>query len=124
VDARRGDAAGAHRRLAALRAAKGNTSGPALFGLLSMEAKVAEVLGEWKKAAELRRRTIRMAEEWQDTGLAISQQVGLAHALGGMGDRAALQALLVDLLPRADRLGLRGVARELRALEQASAAPR
>ncbi len=117
VDARRGDAAAARRRLAKLqRAAAKDDSDSTRFTLLSVEALVAEVLGNWRHAAEARRETIRIATGWQTTGLLINQRLGLARALQGLGHRAELEKLVGDLLPQAERLGLHGVSRDLRTL--------
>jgi tetratricopeptide (TPR) repeat protein len=115
VDARHGDAASARRRLTALKKASADGSGPD-FGLLSTEARVAEVLGDWRHAVEVRRRTIRMASEWETAGLVLEERLGLARALHGMGDRPGLEKLVAELLPEVERLGLRGAARDLRAL--------
>ena len=57
-----------------------------------------------------------MATEWKTPGLRIQQQTHLAIALKGAGDRRALEKLLAELLPEAERLGLRGIARELRGM--------
>lgn len=122
VEARRGDARAAHRRLRALQSAAANEDSDASrYTFLSVEAQIAEVLGDWKKAAELRHQTIRITTDWKTTGLLIDQQVGLARALHGIGDRAALEKLTSDLLPQAERLGLYGVTRDLRALLAAPA---
>jgi len=115
VDARRGDAASARRRLAALKKASADESSPD-FRLLSTEARVAEVLGDWRHAVEIRRQTIRMASEWETAGLVMEERLGLARSLHGMGDRRELEKLAAELLPEVERLGLRGVARDLRAL--------
>jgi len=74
------------------------------------------VLKDWKQAIALRRETVRMAAAWNARGLLIEQQLLLAEALHGAGDRAALEKLAAEVLPEAERLGLRGVARDLRAL--------
>ena len=116
ADASRGDLASAHRRLDVLRraaAADGTEAGE--FALLGVEARVAEAEGDWRRAVELRRRTIVMAKGWEATGLMIDQQASLARALHGAGDRAALEELAAELLPELDRRGLRGLARDLRA---------
>ena len=77
---------------------------------------MAAALGDWRHAVELRRETVRMATKWKTTGLRIEQQIHLANALHGSGDRHALEKLVAQLLPEVERLGLRGDARELRAL--------
>jgi len=120
VEARRGDGDAARRRLAALKAAIEEGSGTSLFGFLSAEARVAEALGDWRLAAANRRQTIRMASEWQSAGLLVEERLGLARALRGQGERAELGRLIGDLLPEAQRRGLHGAERELRALLAAS----
>jgi len=77
---------------------------------------VATALGDWPRAIELRRETIRMATEWNARGLVIAQQANLAEALHGAGDRRALEKLIAGMLPEVERHGLRGVERDLRAL--------
>ena len=117
ADARRGNREAAHRRLAILRkSAAEDDSDSAGFNLLVAEARIAEAEGDWKKAADLRRQLIRKATGWKARGLMIAQQAGLARALHGAGDRAGLETLVAELLPEVDRLGLRGIARDLRAL--------
>jgi len=114
VEARRGNAVAARRRLAALKQAADGSSSE--FTLLSAEARIDEVVGDWEHAAEIRRRTIRIAAKWETPGLAIDERVGLARALHGMGRRRELEKLVAEMLPEVERLGLRGVARDLRAL--------
>jgi tetratricopeptide (TPR) repeat protein len=117
TDARRGDAAGARRHLAVLRkAVEEDGSENTRFMLLGAEARVAAALKDWRRAAELRRETVRIAAAWKTRGLLIEQQTHLAYALKGAGDRRALEKLIAEMLPEVDRLGLRGIARELRAL--------
>ena len=116
VDARHGDGASARRRVEALRKASPARTGYTEFFFLSAEATVSEALGDWRDAARLRRRAIRMASEWNAAGLLMHERVGLARALHGMGNRRELEQLVAQLLPEVDRLGLRGDARDLRAL--------
>lgn len=117
TDARHGDAAAAQRRLAILRkVAEDDGSENARFTLLGTEARVAAALGDWPRAVELRRETVRLATKWKTRGLVIQQQVHLANALHELGDRRALEKLVAELLPEVERLGLRGIAHELRAL--------
>jgi hypothetical protein len=116
-DASRGDRAGAERRLAKLRkAAAEDGSEHAHFNLLAIEARVAAAAGDWGRAIELRRQTVRIASEWNERGLVIDQQTYLASALHGAGQRRALEELVAGLLPECERYGLRGIARDLRAL--------
>jgi hypothetical protein len=122
VDAKRGDRESAHRRLAALRkTAAEDDSDSTEFNLLVAEARIAEVEQDWPKAIALRHRSVAMAAGWKARGLMYTQQVGLARALHGAGDRAALERLAAELLPEVDRLGLRGDARALRQLLAAPA---
>jgi serine/threonine protein kinase/tetratricopeptide (TPR) repeat protein len=114
TDARRGQLDAARKRLAVLR--KAAVDETAQFSILGIEARVAAAAGDWKQAVELRRQTVRIATEWETRGLRIEQQAHLANALHGAGDRRALEKLVNELLPQADRLGLRGIARDLRAL--------
>ena len=116
VEARRGDVAAARTRLARLKKAIDEGSGTSLYGFLSVEARVAEVLGDWRLAERNRRETIRMAREWSSAGLLLDERLGLARALAGSGRSAELERLLAELLPEAERHGLRAAERELRAL--------
>jgi len=117
TDARHGEVAAAQRRLAVLRkAAAEDGSETAQFTLLSIEARVAAASGDWRRAVELRRQTVRMATKWKTRGLLIEQQASLADALHGAGDHRALEKLIAEMLPEVERLGLRGIARDLREL--------
>jgi hypothetical protein len=117
TEARQGNEDAAQRHLAALRqSASDDGSDTARFALLSMEARVAGALGDWNRAIELRRETVRIATEWNSRGLVLAQQTYLAEALHGAGDRRALEKLVAEMLPEVERHGLRGIARELRAL--------
>ncbi len=117
ADAKQGDVAAANARLAVLRkAAEEDGSTNARFTFLSLEARVAAASGDWKRAIEIRHQTVRMAEQWNTRGLVIEQQAHLADALRGAGDRRALEKLVAEMLPEVDRLGLRGIAHELRLL--------
>jgi tetratricopeptide (TPR) repeat protein len=117
TDARHGKAASARKRLAVLAEAAANDgSDNARFTYLCAEARVDAVLGHWRRAVELRRETVRMATKWKTPGLRIEQQIHLAVALHGSGDRLAMEKLVAALLPEVERLGLRDNARELRAL--------
>jgi serine/threonine protein kinase/tetratricopeptide (TPR) repeat protein len=116
-EARQGHQAAAMRRLAVLReAARDDGSETARFTLLGIEARVAAAAGNWPRAIELRRQTVRMATEWKARGLVIEQQINLADALRGAGDRRGLEKLVAQMLPEVERNGLRGVAHELRAM--------
>jgi len=116
-DAQRGDSAGAQRRLAKLRkGAAEDGSEHARFNLLVIEARMAEAAGDWRRAIELRRQTVRMASAWKAPGLLIEEQRYLAKALHGAGERRELKTLVAGLLPACERHGLRGIARDLRAL--------
>jgi serine/threonine-protein kinase len=120
ADAVRGDAISAERRLATMRKAAAESDGDTdstRFSLLTSEASVAGALKNWRRAIELRHETIRIATEWDARGLRINQQYFLAEALHGSGDRRAFETLVAELLPEAERLGLRGIARDLRALQ-------
>ena len=117
IDAARGDVASAQRRLAKLRkAAEEGGSENARFDLLAVEARVAAYSGDWRRAVELRRQSVRMASGWNSRGLMIAQQMHLAEALHGAGERRALDALVAEMLPEVERHGLRGIARRLREL--------
>jgi|GEM_PF-541048 len=117
TDARHGNAASARKRLTVMaKAAADDGSDHARFVYLCSEARVAAALGDWKRAVELRRETVRMATKWKTPGLRIEQQIHLATALHGSGDRRAMEKLIAKLLPEVEHLGLRGNARELRAL--------
>jgi tetratricopeptide (TPR) repeat protein/predicted Ser/Thr protein kinase len=116
TDARRGDVAGSRRRLAKLRkAAAEDGSEQARHNLLVLEARLAAVTGDWRRAIELRRQLLRMATGSNARGQVITQQFYLAEALRGAGDRRALEKLVAEMLPELERLGLRGIARRLRA---------
>jgi serine/threonine-protein kinase len=117
TDARHGNAASARNRLAVMaKAAANDGSDHAHFTYLCSEARVAAALGDWQRAVRLRRETVRMATQWKTPGLRIEQQIHLAVALHGSGDRPAMEKLVAALLPEVEHLGLRGNARELRAL--------
>jgi tetratricopeptide (TPR) repeat protein len=116
-DARHGDAASARRRLEILR--KAVEDDDARFTYLIAEARVATVLGDRRRAVELRRETVRMAKTLESRGAVMQQQVELAKALDGAGDRREVAKLIAELLPEAERLGLRGMARDLRKLRAA-----
>jgi hypothetical protein len=117
VDALRGDGAAARQRVAKLRkAAAEDGSENARLNLLTIEARVAAGTGDWRRAIELRRQAVRLVSGWNARGLVITQQLYLAEALHGAGDRRALEALVAEVLPQAERYGLRGVARRLRTL--------
>ena len=117
ADAKQGDVAAAKARIDVLRkAAEADGSTSAQFTFLSMEARVAAASGDWRRAIEIRRQTVRMAEQWNTRALVIEQQAHLADALRGAGDRRALEKLVKEMLPEVDRLGMRGIAHELRLL--------
>jgi tetratricopeptide (TPR) repeat protein len=116
-EARQGNRAAARRRLAALRkAAADDGSDTARFTLLDIEAHVAAASGDWRRAIEIRRETVRMATEWKIPGVTLREQTHLAHALHGAGDRRGLEKLVAGMLPEVESHGLRGIARELRAM--------
>lgn len=118
AEVRRGDRAAGQRRFAALKAAA--ESYQLTFDLLSTEAYIAEAIGDWRHAIEVRRRTIAMASEWKLAALVMEERLGLARALHGAGESRERDALVAELIPQVEQLGLRRVARDLRAL---SAAP-
>lgn len=116
-EARRGNHAEARRLLAALRRnATEDGSDSARFTLLNIEGHVAAALGDWPRAIELRRQTIRMASAWNVQAALIGEQVHLAEALKGAGRRRELETLVNGMVPELERSGLHGVARELRAM--------
>ena len=117
ADARTGKAAAAQQRLDVLRKAAAEDDSPrARFALLSIEARVASAGGDWKRAIALRRETVRLARSWDSQGLVIMHQAHLAEALQRAGERRELEKLVAEMLPVADRYGLRGITRELQAL--------
>ena len=116
-EARQGNTAEAQRHLTAIRQAAANQdSDTARFTLLDIEAHVAAASRDWPRTIQLRRQTLRMAEEWNARGVVIEQQTHLAVALHEAGDRRALEKLVGEMMPEVERHGLRGVERELRAL--------
>jgi tRNA A-37 threonylcarbamoyl transferase component Bud32/tetratricopeptide (TPR) repeat protein len=116
-EARQGNVAAAKRRVAAMRqAAAEDRSDIARFTMLDVEALVAAASGDWRRAIEIRRQTLALARQWDARGVIIVEQVHLAKALHGAGDRRALEKLVAELLPEVERQGLRGIARDLRAL--------
>jgi tetratricopeptide (TPR) repeat protein len=120
-EARQGDVAGAKRRVAALRRIMADDGSETVrFTLLDIEAHVAAASGEWERAIEIRREMVRMATAWELRGVLIEQQTHLAVALHRAGDRRALETLVAGMMPEVERHGLRGIARELRALLAAS----
>lgn len=116
VDARRGDTASAHRRMASVKKVAAADSASPNFQVLSTEARVAEALGNWSRAVEIRRKTIGLAREWNSAGLLLEERLGLARALHGAGNRREVETLVGEMLPEVERLGLRSHARDLRAL--------
>ncbi|MBV8519982.1 MAG: serine/threonine protein kinase [Acidobacteria bacterium] len=120
-EARQGDVAAAQRRVAALQHVfSDDGSETAHFTLLDIEAHVAAASKDWRRAIELRREMVRMATSWGSRGVIIQQKTHLAFALHGAGDRRALKALVAEMMPEVESHGLRGIARELRALVAAS----
>jgi len=118
-EARQGNVAAAKRRLAVMRQAEAEAedrSDLTRFTMLDAEAHVAAAAGDWRRAIEIRRQTLRMARGWNAKGVVILEQVHLAKALHGAGERRALEKLVAEMLPDVERYGLRGIARELRAL--------
>ena len=116
-EARRGNHAEARRLLAALRKdATEDGSDVKRFSLLNIEGHVAAALGDWERAIELRRETVRMASAWDVQAALIGEQVHLAEALKAAGRRRELETLVNDMLPGLERSGLHGVARQLRAM--------
>jgi tetratricopeptide (TPR) repeat protein len=116
-EARQGNGAAAQRRVAALRRVMADDgSDTARFTLLDIEAHVAAASGEWRRAIEIRREMIRMATAWGARGVIIEQQTHLAVAFHEAGERRALEKLVAGMMPDVERHGLRGIARELRAL--------
>jgi len=117
-EARQGNVAAARRRVAAMRqAAAEDRSDIARFTMLDVEAHVAAAAGgDWRRAIEIRQQTLGMARQWDARGVIIVEQVHLAEALHGAGERRALEKLVAELLPEVERKGLRGIARDLRAL--------
>jgi tetratricopeptide (TPR) repeat protein len=117
AEARQGNGAAARRRLDHLRTmASKDGSANARFDFLSIEARVATATGDWPRAIELRREAVRMATAWNARGLVIEQKANLAEALQGAGKRRELEKLVRELLPEVEHYGLRGIARDLRAL--------
>jgi tRNA A-37 threonylcarbamoyl transferase component Bud32 len=118
-EARQGNVAAARRRLAVMRQAEAEAedrSDLTRFTMLDVEAHVAAAAGDWRQAIEIRRQTLRMAKGWNARGVVILEQVHLAEALHGAGERRALEKLVAEMLPDVERYGLRGIARELRAM--------
>ncbi|HJQ37104.1 MAG TPA: protein kinase [Thermoanaerobaculia bacterium] len=115
TDAMRGDVGSAKKRLVVLRQAA-DQDASTRYTSLTAEARVAAVLKDWRRAIELRRETVRMATAWNARGVRIQQQTRLAEALHGAGNRRAAEALIAEVLPEAERLGLHGLARDLRKL--------
>ncbi len=116
VAARRGDAEEAHRRLAAVRQAEGDTATEPSFAALVVAARVAEAEGDFARALELRRQTVREAEASGLAGPLLEQRHALARVLLDAGHRAEARRLATTLLAEAERRGLHGVATALREL--------
>jgi eukaryotic-like serine/threonine-protein kinase len=114
-EAMQGDFAAARQRLAKLRqAAAEDGSEYAHYRLLIIEADVARAGGDWRRAIELRRETVRIANAWGSRGLALHQTTFLAEALLRAGERRAMEKLVAETLPEVKHYGLRGVESELR----------
>ncbi len=116
VEARRGNRSAAYERLAALRRAAGEAPAAPSFSSLVLEARIAEASGDWQRAVELRRQTVRMAIELEMAGPLIAERYGLVRALHGAGERREARRLAGELLSEAEARGVRGVARGLRSL--------
>jgi tetratricopeptide (TPR) repeat protein len=115
--AKRGDMATANRHLDTIRkATEQDGTENAVFSYLVSQARVASALKDWPRAIELRRETVRMAVAWETPGLVIQQQLHLAEALRASGQRRAVEKLVAEVLPEAERHGMHRVTRELRAL--------
>jgi serine/threonine-protein kinase len=114
--AKQGKAAEAQKHLASMRAAVNKDSDSGRFGLLDAEAHVAAASGDWRKVIDIRKQTLRMAEAWKMNGVVLEQQTHLAVAYQRSGDRRALEKLVAEMMPKVESHGLRGIARELRAL--------
>jgi tetratricopeptide (TPR) repeat protein len=120
-EARQGNRAAAQQRVANLRRVYANDgSETARFTLLDIDGHVAAANGDWRRVIEIRRETVRMATSWHSPGVIVRQQAHLAVALHRAGDRRALETLVAAMMPEVERHGLRGIARELRALLAAS----
>jgi hypothetical protein len=115
ADALRGDAAGARARMRKLRAALAPTgSGEEPFNLLTMEAEVAEAVGDFAVARAKRTEAVRRAEGWGAAGLVVHQKLQLLQLLAALDEREAADALARELIAEGERRGLRGVVREAR----------
>jgi hypothetical protein len=115
VDALHGDAAGARARMRELRAALAPPgSGEEPFNLLTMEAEVAEAVGDLAEARAKRMEALRRAEEWGAAGLVVDQKLHLLQLLAALGEQDAADALARELIAEGEQRGLRGVVREAR----------
>ena len=121
VAARRGDSREAHRRLAAVRLGVGDTATEPSFAALVVAARVAEAEGDFARALELRRQTVRQAEAAGLAGPLLEQRHALAQDLLLAGHRAEARRLATALLAEAERRGLHGVATALRKLLERAA---
>ncbi|MEO8275242.1 MAG: serine/threonine-protein kinase [Thermoanaerobaculia bacterium] len=116
VDARRGDRTAAYGRLMQLRRSTGGSGSRPSFSSQVVEARIAEALKDWPRALELRRDLVRLATERAASGPLIDQQYALARDLHAAGERARFEKLARELLPEAEKRGVRGVADGLRRL--------
>jgi hypothetical protein len=125
ADARRGEAASARRRIAAMRAtapaAPDSPTDTATFARLTAEARVAEALGDLRTARDRRRDTVRIAMEWKAPGLVLAHRLALARVLTKLREPEGT-TLARDVLAEAERHGLHGMARDARALLPAAPA--
>lgn len=115
VAARQGARAAVGAHLEAMRRGAGGGAQPSLVAL-GVEARVAEALGDFARAVELRRRAVRRADSDGVAGPLLEQRHGLARALLGAGRRAEARELATSLLAEAEAHGLHGTATALRSL--------
>jgi hypothetical protein len=116
VAARQGDRQEARARLEAMRRAAGDAAAEPSFAVLVVEARIAEAEGDFPRAVDLRRSTVRRAEADGAAGPVLEQRHALARTLLGAGRRAEGRRLATTLLAEAERRGLHGVATALRQL--------
>jgi tRNA A-37 threonylcarbamoyl transferase component Bud32/tetratricopeptide (TPR) repeat protein len=116
VEALNGDVAGARARMRKLRVALVPAGEEEPFNLLTMEAEVAEVVGDFAEARAKRLEALRRAEDWGAAGLVVQQKVQLLQLLAVLEEREAAEALARELIAEGEQRGLRGVVREANAV--------
>lgn len=85
-------------------------------GVVSAEAEIAELAGDWVAARRARLEVIAILEGWEAALVLIDERLGLARAEQHLGRRAEAAALAREVLAAAEEHGMESTARQARAL--------